>query len=306
MNTTALAVPARGVIADMADRYGMDPAAFERVLRATVIPADTSKEQFAAFLLVAKEYGLNPIIKQIYAFPSKSGGIQPIVSIDGWIAMTANHAQFDGMEFDDHIEEGKLTAITCRMYRKDRSRPVSVTEYMSECRRETDTWKRWPARMLRHRATIQCARYAFGFSGIVDPEEFDRGAEVIGKTSLTGQVRRKTEALPAAIEDPIEIDRGADFMANREGEPAVRASFTEQMRSKALRVPPDIDDQADDDNHVSTRDAKQFANLLLEADECDEADKLTRLAGVSRQWLNAAQTKTFATAVAKRHEMLAK
>lgn len=208
------AVPARGVIADMAARFGMDKDAFERTLRATVVPENTSKEQFAAFLLVAKEYNLNPVIKQIYAFPGKSGGIQPIVSIDGWIHMATNHPEFDGMEFDDRMEDGKLTAITCRMYRKDRSRPVEVTEYMSECKRETDTWKRWPARMLRHRATIQCARYAFGFSGIVDPEEFDRmkdvTPQVVDRQPLTAQVRRASQAraeeaevvdLPAEPED---------------------------------------------------------------------------------------------------------
>lgn len=213
MNDKAVAaVPARGVIADMAARYGMDKEAFERTLRATVIPVDTSKEQFAAFLLVAKEYGLNPVVKQIYAFPAKGGGIQPIVSIDGWIHMTINHPQFDGMEFGDNLEDGKLSSITCRMYRKDRSRPVEVTEYMSECKRDTDTWKRWPARMLRHRATIQCARYAFGFAGIVDPEEFDRmkdvtaDATVVERAPLKTQVRRLSEpAEPAQQEEQTEI-----------------------------------------------------------------------------------------------------
>lgn len=288
MNTTALAMPTRGVIADMADRYGMDPAAFERTLRATVIPADTSKEQFAAFLLVAKEYGLNPIIKQIYAFPAKSGGIQPIVSIDGWIAMTANHAQFDGMEFDDHIEEGKLTAITCRMYRKDRSRPVSVTEYMSECRRETDTWKRWPARMLRHRATIQCARYAFGFSGIVDPEEFDRGAEVVERKSLTGQVRRKTEALPATINDSIEIDRAIK---------TTDKTFADVERSMG-RLAGDVAAIIDPDEaeNVSTRDANQFADLLVMVDDCESMEMLDAILAIDRPWLNEAQTKTLSNA----------
>jgi hypothetical protein len=60
------------------------------------------------------------------------------------------------------------------MYRKNTSRPVTVTEYMNECKRNTDTWKTWPARMLRHKATIQAGRYAFGISGIIDPDEAER------------------------------------------------------------------------------------------------------------------------------------
>lgn len=200
------ALPAVGVIAEMAARYGMDKDAFERTLRATVVPSETSKEQFAAFLLVAKEYGLNPVIKQIYAFPAKGGGIQPIVSIDGWIHMAINHPEFDGMEFTDIIDDGKLIAIACRMFRKDRQRAVEVTEYMSECRRETDVWKKYPARMLRHKATIQCARYAFGFAGIVDPDEFERNvtaeAEVVDRQPLRAQVQRKSAVTVEA--EPVE------------------------------------------------------------------------------------------------------
>jgi phage recombination protein Bet len=170
--------PARSVLVDMASRFGMEPQAFEATVRATCMPGNVGREHFAAFLLVAKEYGLNPLTKEIYAFPAKGGGIQPIVSIDGWMNMVNAHPQFDGMEFDDMMEDGKLFAVTCRMFRKDRSRPVSVIEYMAECRRGTDVWKQWPARMLRHKAAIQCARYAFGFSGIMEPDEYERMRDV--------------------------------------------------------------------------------------------------------------------------------
>lgn len=164
----------RSVLVTMSGRYGMEPAAFEATLRKTVCKGDVSREEFAAFLLVAQEHRLNPITKEIYAFPAKGGGIQPIVSIDGWARIINEHPAFDGMEFEDIREGAELIAVTCRMYRKDRARPVETTEYMVECRRGTDVWKTWPRRMLRHKAMIQCARYAFGFSGIVDPDEYER------------------------------------------------------------------------------------------------------------------------------------
>jgi phage recombination protein Bet len=167
-----------GVIAAMADRYGMNPQAFEATLRATIMPKDCTKEQVAAFLIVAKQHDLNPFTKEIYAFPAR-GGIQAIVSVDGWMKLINSHHQFDGMEFYDHWDDdGKLVSIQCKMHRKDRSHPVEVTEYMSECYRKTDTWDRWPARMLRHKATIQAARYAFGFAGIMEPDEVERMVEV--------------------------------------------------------------------------------------------------------------------------------
>lgn len=166
----------RSVLIDMATRYGMEPAAFEATVRATCIQK-ASREEFAAFLLVAKEYGLNPLTKEIYAFPAKGGGIVPVVSIDGWINLINSHGACDGFEFDcEHDENGKLESFTCRMYRKDRSRPVTVTEYLDECKRDTEPWK-MRHRMLRHKALIQAGRYAFGFSGIYDEDEAAKIAE---------------------------------------------------------------------------------------------------------------------------------
>jgi phage recombination protein Bet len=163
------------VIQDMANRYGMDKKAFEATIRATAMPSNVqvSPEQFCAFLLVAKQYNLNPVTKEIYAFPSK-GGIQPIVGIDGWCNIINSNPMLDGIEFVDHLAEGKLTAITCRIHRKDREHPTECVEYMDECKKGTEPWQKWPARMLRHKALIQCARYAFSLSGIVDQDEAER------------------------------------------------------------------------------------------------------------------------------------
>nr|DAY45332.1 MAG TPA: RecT protein [Caudoviricetes sp.] len=156
-----------------------DVDAFSNVLASTIMPSPNVRpEQITAFLMVAKEYKLNPITKEIYAFPAKGGGVQPIVSIDGWLKIINSHPDFDGMEFRDTLDEGgNLRAVTCRIYRKNRAHPVEMTEYMDECRRNTDPWRQWPNRMLRHKATIQAARYAFGFSGIADPDEAERSAD---------------------------------------------------------------------------------------------------------------------------------
>lgn len=165
------------VIADMATRYGMDKRAFEATIRATCMPSKVvvTNEQFAAFLLVAREYNLNPLTREIFAFPAKSGGVQTVVSIDGWCNLINSRAELDGIEFDDiKDDKGNLTAISCKIFRKDRSKPIPVIEYMKECKGSSEPWQRWPARMLRHKALIQCARYAFGFSGIVDPDEAER------------------------------------------------------------------------------------------------------------------------------------
>lgn len=142
-------------------------------LKATAFKGQVSDCQMTALMIVANQYGLNPWTKEIYAFPDKNNGIIPVVGVDGWARIINNHPQFDGMEFDQDEE-----FCTCRMYRKDRSRAVSVTEFMSECRRaNAGPWGTHPKRMLRHKAMIQCARLAFGYVGIFEPDEAERIVE---------------------------------------------------------------------------------------------------------------------------------
>ena len=174
--------PRRSITITMADRYGMDHRAFEATLRATVFKSG-SAEEFAAFLLVANEYGLNPVTKEIYAFPAKGGGIVPVVSIDGWMNLINSHPKFDGMQFEEqHDQDGKLLATRCMIYRKDRSHPIAITEYLEECVRSTEPWK-MKHRMLRHKAAIQCARYAFGFAGIYDEDEAEKVADGVARAA---------------------------------------------------------------------------------------------------------------------------
>lgn len=175
MNTPA-SVPITSepkLLETMAREYGLAPKAFENTLRATVFPRG-SNEQLAAFLLVARKYQLNPFTKEIYAI-AREEGIAIIVPIDGWLRIINDHPQFDGMELkEDFDDDGELISVTCKIYRKDRSHPMVKTEYMSECAQNTLPWKKWPVRMLAHKATIQCARYAFSLSGIIDPDEAAR------------------------------------------------------------------------------------------------------------------------------------
>lgn len=141
-------------------------------LKATAFKGQVSDAQMGALLIVANQYGLNPWTKEIYAFPDKNNGIVPVVGVDGWSRIINSHPQFDGMDFQQDAE-----SCTCIIYRKDRSHPIRVTEWMEECRRNTGPWQTHPKRMLRHKAMIQAARIAFGFVGIFDQDEAERIVE---------------------------------------------------------------------------------------------------------------------------------
>lgn len=164
------------------------------VLKATAFKGQVSDAQMAALLIVAKQYGLNPWTKEIYAFPDRNNGIVPVVGVDGWSRIINSHPQFDGMDFEQDGE-----SCTCIIYRKDRKHPVRVTEYMAECKRNgVGPWQSHPRRMLRHKAMIQCARLAFGFVGIYEQDEAERIID--GEATVVSQpaIRQELPPYPAA------------------------------------------------------------------------------------------------------------
>ncbi len=158
----------------MASKFSVDPNKLLDTLKATVFKNATN-EELLALVVVANQYDLSPFLKEIYAFPAKGGGIVPIVSVDGWNKMLLRQPDFDGIDFEfEHIdrENGReLISCTATVHTKSRSRPVRITEYLEECKRNTDPWNNMPHRMLRNRTLCQAARVAFGFSGIHDEDE---------------------------------------------------------------------------------------------------------------------------------------
>lgn len=246
------------LIQRFAERAGVDADKLVKTLKDTVFKmpngAEVSNEQLLVLLSVAEKYNLDPMVKEIYAFPAKGGGVVPIVSVDGWIAMMINHPQYDGHEYTDGPEDkgGLPSFIECRVHRKDHSHPTTVREYMAECKRGTEPWNQWPRRMLRHKATIQAARAAFGFAGVYDPDEADRiidaeNGRVIDVQSspaiadINAQVTGKPVAQKASPTASAPIDVTPSNTGDRpplalDGDGAVGPSYGE-VRAKLDKAP---------------------------------------------------------------------
>lgn len=155
----------------MAGRLNIDSAKLLSILKSTVFKGATDDE-LGALVIVSNEYDLNPLLKEIYAFPAKGGGIVPIVSVDGWNKMLIRQPSFDGIEFEfADGEDGNPYSCTATIHIKGRTHPVKLTEYFDECFRQTDPWKNMPRRMLRNRTLCQASRLAFGFSGVTNDDE---------------------------------------------------------------------------------------------------------------------------------------
>ena len=250
-------VPKGALLAKFGAKYSVDQEKVYGTLCKTAFFDATSIEQVIALLVVADQYGLNPFTREIYAFPDKKGGVVPVVGVDGWNRIAQQHEEFDGLEF--HYSEERVTPedgkecpewVEVIIYRKDRTHPVVIREYLDECYRgprgqypdgnmkPAGPWHTHTKRMLRHKALIQGYRTAFGFHGIYDEDEASRFIDIDSRTDSIIQPPadgRQTRKGTTAIGDAI----------------AATASQTSTERpaedAKATRIDPEPSDGEEDD-----------------------------------------------------------
>ena len=171
-DTAVAPVKANNAISALARQFNIaDEGEVYGIIASTIMPKNSTQEQIAAFCIVAAQYGLNPLAKEIYAFPGKAGDICPMVSIDGWLKLLHANPDYAGMEhqYDDHGQW-----VECTIHSKSHpEHPVTIREYLEENNTNTPVWKQRPMRMLRHRATIQAIRYFGNYAGIYDKDELE-------------------------------------------------------------------------------------------------------------------------------------
>lgn len=223
---------AKALMERMAARYGVDANKLYATLMNVAFRqpdagrVSITQEEMLALLVVCEQHDLNPFLKQIHAFKSKSGVIVPVVGIDGWLTIINRHKDYDGMsirfsdrmlkfEVEDRSAKGGTCVVSipefceCTIRRKNLSSPIVIPEFADEAFvRTSPVWRKFPKRMLRHKAMIQCARVAFGISGIYDEDEakgFDaapaggpRPAEA-GVAELRPEPRQVTDKMLATV-----------------------------------------------------------------------------------------------------------
>ena len=125
------------IVIRVAKKFGVMGAALQRTLANTCFKIKVSDTEFRAptaeelmsLMLIAEKLNLNPFIGEIYAFPSKNGGITPIVGINGWRTIAANQPGYSGVRFEfsqdlitvDTIEAPRMVSCFVRVRRPDGS-----------------------------------------------------------------------------------------------------------------------------------------------------------------------------------------
>lgn len=183
-DTSAAKAQTQGLIARLAGRFGVEPNRLLKCLTTQVFKqADgrqPSNEELMVLLLVCENFGLSPFNREIYAFRGKNGDIVPVVSLDGWAKIVRSQKDFNGVSFRFSETTVKVAGcnqelpefVECAMRLKGVDEPIVIQEFMVECFNDkSPVWRKWPRRMLRTRAFIQCARLAFSLTGLYDEGE---------------------------------------------------------------------------------------------------------------------------------------
>lgn len=149
------------LLADQLVRSGLIPAGFNTPAKAMVA------------LQMGHELGLKPMVA-LNSIAVVNG--RPTLGADLIVAIIRTHPEYAGMEIKG---DDKQCTVTIRRKTGDIVDTFTNTFTMADATRaqltSKDSWKKYPQRMLKHRAISYCAKDAFpdALAGIYTPEEME-------------------------------------------------------------------------------------------------------------------------------------
>lgn len=147
------------------------------------VAGNATDTEFALLMYLAKEYGLDPLAKQIWLVKYGDAPAQIFAGRDGYLAIAQRSGQLDGFESGTDVEsvvkvnskgepETKSELVGwCRIKRKDMSTPFYGKVYFSEYTTGKNLWLSKPRVMIQKVAESVLLRKAFSVSGLYSPEE---------------------------------------------------------------------------------------------------------------------------------------
>lgn len=214
---------------------------------------DVQRNQFAA---VAQAFGLNPFKREIYATTYRNKDGQTVMSIvtgyEVYLKRAEMNPNYNGFETNFQVVNGEM-GCTCKVYRKDRTMPVTSTVWMSEYSTGRSLWASKPRMMLEKVAIATAFRRAFpcDFGGMPyttdELPEHMTGADKLeqqGFTEVSQDVAQpQAPAKPKAAKKEIDEDT-KQFMDGMKGlwtqAPEIyKATMDEFGFKSANNVPPE-------------------------------------------------------------------
>jgi len=175
----------------------------KKIIRTQFFPPSATDKDMIYCMNVAKQLGLNPILKEIFFVERRMQvngqwvvKIEPMLGRDSYLTIAHRSGKFDGIESwveikkypklkgTKWVEEEELVGIAL-VYRKDFSRPVKVevpySEYVQRKKNGdvTTFWANFPTTMIKKVAESQALRKAFNIRGAIDAYAINEEEEIV-------------------------------------------------------------------------------------------------------------------------------
>ena len=189
-------------------------------------PKNTSEIEMQYCFNIARQYDLDPVLKQIFFVPRSSkddkgnwtNKVEPLVGRDGFLAIAHKTGKFGGIKSETEVkivpklingewQNVKDLVATCEVYRTDATKPFVVqvfyNEYVQKTKegKITNFWATKPDTMLKKVAKSQALRKAFNLSGLYSPEEVGVGEVDSQSNTLVIDTEALTNTVDASAEN---------------------------------------------------------------------------------------------------------
>ena len=255
----------------------------------STIAKDATDEELALFLEHCKATQLNPFKREIWFIKTKPKKdqygnerppeVQIMTGINGFYTIANAHPQFDGIETEVIEQKGRIIKAVARVYRKDRSRPMTAEAYWDEYSKQYGNWKVMRRVMISKCAEAMALRKAFPQSlnaiyieeelGVREQEEFDRDSVVNTPCEPRNHVFQKGRQKGHRIYDiakAVGVRKLAQYVADEKARARISEYDAEQLEKFLSDPPPELmpaepSAELTDDEKAEIVDAEHAAHV---------------------------------------------
>lgn len=275
-------VPFADLTARVAGEFAIEPKALWNTLKSEFFPGGAATdEQMFLVLQIMDKYKLNPFMREMFAAISKKTGKLLVgVQYDGFNVIAHRNPRYKGFQLEHHRDKnGKIDAVTCKIYRDDWEHPGEYLALMSEWFIPgKDTWEARPVHQLGIKAFNNCVKLTLGLSGLYDSDDIQRIQAAEGEPAIETTVKVVKEK-SKQVEQKSEP--AAHFEDDAAAEPVIIAPTPERVEEINRYQPSEeIQNQPPDrrahlDALIAAKVTQARLNLLLGQNGVDKVEDFT-------------------------------
>jgi len=237
------------------------------------VAKNASDDELQMFLYLAKNYELDPFLKQICFIKRRvwnpyKNGYEEIPTImttrDGFLSIAHRSKVFDGMESDIiENDKGDITGAYAKVYRKDMTHPIEVkVRFREYCVVNTKTqkpqalWNTKPGTMILKVAESQALRRAFDISNIYAQEEMEKEID-LGKKNEIEYAAQAIETTEKLYSNPDDYKKHEEDVLTRLLDALESAQDTDEL----YRVQKSLEKEM----RTLNKEGQEYANLCIES-----------------------------------------